>query len=208
MTQSNTLPQEMLERGRRLRMLETRLACSIGLLVIRFNRLESGVGELLAVFLQHTQEELFENISIMTAALSFSQKLDLLVALYLKRYASNEAQCALFRSLISELSAYEEFRNACVHSRWGTRTFGDDEFMRFKANVKGRKGLREVALPADWREIRKICREMDFFDCIEMTEIYRGCREHAEMSPETIESLKQRLTLRSIGPARKAAQPG
>jgi hypothetical protein len=75
--------------------------------------------------------------------------------------------------------------------------------MRFKSNIKGRKGLRKTAQLADWREIRKVCRDMDSFNCIEMTEIYRGCREKLDMPPETIDSLTKRLALCSSKPLNK-----
>jgi hypothetical protein len=151
-----------------------------------------------------SQEEYFENIAIMTAALSFGQKLDLLSALYLKRYQELPKQCEIFRKIVYQLSKFEEYRNALIHSRWGTHTFGDAEFKRFKPNIKGRKGLRKVAELADWRQIRTMCKEMQEFNCTEMFEIYRGCASYQAMSEETINKLSERLTVRSNGPLQAA----
>lgn len=189
------LPEEFVKNSRLMHIQEVRVATSIGLLVMQFNRFEHDLGEFLAVFLKReSQEQYFENIAIMTAALSFGQKLDLLSALYLKRYEDQSAQCEIFKSIISLISKFEEFRNALIHSRWGTHTFGDTEFKRFKPNIKGRKGLRRVAALVDWRQIRIICKEMQEFSCIEMFEIYRGCAKYEVMSTETINKLSERLT--------------
>jgi len=195
------LSEEFIMNSKSLHFQCVRTATSIGLLVMQFNRFEHDLGEFLAVFMKRgDQEEYFENIAIMTAALSFGQKLDLLSALYLKRYQEQPAQCDIFKKIISQLSRFEEYRNALIHSRWGTRTFGDSEFKRFKPNIKGRKGLRQFSALADWRQIRMMCKEMQDFSCIEMFEIYSGCASHEVMSDETINKLSERLTARSNGP--------
>lgn len=76
------LPEEFIKNSRAVRVQSIRTATSIGLLVIQFNRFEHDLGEFLAVFMKRgSQEEYFGNIAIMTAALSFGQKLDLLTAL-------------------------------------------------------------------------------------------------------------------------------
>ncbi len=201
MTKIN-LPTEFYENARKLRIYRGKLASSIGLLVMQFNSIEHDIGELLAVFLKrNSQDDYFNNISIMTAALSFSQKLDMLSALYLKRYESNQRQCEVFRKIIIKLSKFEEYRNTHIHSRWGTRSFGDSEFKRFKPNVKGRKGLRNAEEVVDWKEIREKCKEMSEFNCNELFEIYRGCSEYCEMSEETLSKLENRLTFGSSRPS-------
>ena len=193
------LPEEFLLNARKMHVYRMRLATSIGLLIMEFNRFEHDVGEFLAVFMKRSsQEEYFSNIAIMTASLSFGQKLDLLSALYLKKYEKIPEQCDVFRQIINQLSKFEEYRNTQVHSRWGTQSFGDTEFKRFKPNVKGRKGLRQVSELVDWRHIRMMCNEMKEFNCKELFEIYRGCVKYEEMSRETIDELKDRLTRRAI----------
>lgn len=200
------IPEESINNSRALRVQSVRIATSIGLLVIQFNSFEHDLGEFLAVFMKReSQEEYFENIAIMAAALSFGQKLDLLSALYLKRYREQSEQCDIFKKIISQLSKFEEYRNALIHSRWGTHTFGDSEFKRFKSNIKGRKGLKQVAKLADWRQIRAMCKEMQEFNCTEMFDIYRGCATYEVMSQETIKELSERLTARSNGPLQAAA---
>lgn len=192
------LPEEFLKSARTMHVYRTRLATSIGLLVMEFNRFEHDIGEFLAVFMKRSnQQEYFDNIAIMTAALSFGQKLDLLSALYLKRYEKFPEQCEVFRRIILQLSKFEEYRNAQVHSRWGTQTFGDTTFKRFKPNVKGRKGLKQAVEQVDWRHIRLMCKEMSKFNCKEMFEIYRGCARYEEMAMETINELNDRLIKRS-----------
>lgn len=193
-------PEESLKNFRLMHIESVRTATSIGLLVMQFNRFEHDLGEFLAVFMKReSQEQYFENIAIMTAALSFGQKLDLLSALYLKRYEDKSAQCDIFKRIISQLSKFEVYRNALMHSRWGIQTFGDSEFKRFKPNIKGRKGLRQVTALADWRQIRMMCKEMQEFNCTEMFEVYRGCAKYEPMSVETINELSERLTARSNG---------
>lgn len=188
------LPEELIKSSRLLHIQSVRTATSIGLLVIQFNRFEHDLGEFLAVFLKReNQEQYFENIAIMTAALSFGQKLDLLSALYLKRYENQLAQCNIFKKILFQLSMFEQYRNTLIHSRWGTHTFGDVEFKRFKPNIKGRKGLKQVATLADWREIRKMCKQMQEFH-VELLEVYRGCSKYEIMSAETINKLNDRLT--------------
>lgn len=200
------LPEEFIKNSRALQVQSIRTATSIGLLVMQFNRFEHDLGEFLAVFMKReNQEEYFENIAIMTAALSFGQKLDLLSALYLKRYQKLPEQCDVFKRIISQLSKFEEYRNALIHSRWGTHSFGDSEFKRFKPNIRGRKGLRQVATLANWRQIRAMSEEMQEFNCKEMFEIYRGCAKYEVMSEETILKLSGRLTTRSNGILRAPA---
>ena len=192
------LSEELIKRARVMRIQSVRTATSIGLLIMQFNRLEQSLGELLAVFLKRErQDNFFENIDIMTAALSFGQKLDLLSALYLKRYQKLTKQCHVFQKIIHQLSKFEEYRNKYVHSRWGIRTVSDAEFKRFKPKIKGRKGLKQDADPTDWRQIRTIYKEMQEFDCIELLEIYRGCVEYEAMSEEMINKLNDRLTTSS-----------
>lgn len=199
-------PKEIINGSKSLHIQSVRTATSIGLLFMQFNRLEHDLGEFLAVFMKRgSQEEYFENIAIMTAALSFGQKLDLLSALYLNRYRAQSTQCDIFKRIISQLSKFEEYRNALIHSRWGTRTFGDSEFKRFKPNIKGRKGLRQVATLADWRQIRMMCKEMKEFNCTEMFEVYCGCASNEVMSEETINKLGERLTARANGPLQTVA---
>jgi hypothetical protein len=199
-------PEELIKKSKVLQVQTVRTATSIGLLVIQFNRFEHDLGEFLAVFMKReNQEEYFENIAIMSAALSFGQKLDLLSALYLKRYQEQAAQCEVFKKIISQLSKFEEYRNALIHSRWGIHTFGDSEFKRFKPNIRGRKGLRQIAELADWRQIRAMCKGMQEFNCTEMFEIYRGCSRYEAMSEDTIKSLNERIAARSIGLLRSAS---
>lgn len=190
------LPEEFVKSSRLMHLQRVRTATSIGLLVMQFNQLEHDLGEFLAVFMKkESQEQYFENIAIMTAALSFGQKLDLLSALYLKRYDAQPTQCDIFKRMISQLSKFEEYRNAIIHSRWGTHSFGDSELKRFKPNIKGRKGLRKVSELADWRQIRVMYKKMQQFNSIEMIEIYRGCAKYELMSEESINKLIDRITL-------------
>ena len=199
------IPEEFIKSAKALQVQKVRTATSIGLLVIEFNRFEHDIGEFLATFMRKgDQTEYFANIAIMTAALSFGQKLDLLSALYLNRYHDQEEQCTIFKKIISQLGKFEEYRNALIHSRWGTQSFGDSEFKRFKPNIKGRKGLKKAAEIADWRQIRAMCKEMQDFNCIEMFEIYRGCAGIEIMNQETIQKLHARLAERTNGILQKS----
>jgi hypothetical protein len=189
---------EQLKKGRQMQMIRGRTAMAIGRLMMKFNQYERDLGECLAAFLKRdSQEQHFSNIEIMTAALSFNAKLDLLTALYLQRYRSIEYsdQCIIFKRIIMQFSKFEEYRNAIAHSRWGSKTFGDFELRRFKENIKGRKGLRQGSELVDWRKIRQVVAEMSAFD-IEVDAIYNGCSEINRMASSEIELLGNRLALR------------
>lgn len=194
------LPNKAKESLKSISTQKKQLASAIGLLVIHFNQVESEIGEFLALFLNKTSlENDSKNIAIMAASLSFSQKLDLLSALYLNRYKSVPAQSDLFRQIISKLSKYEEYRNTIIHSRWGTRYLGEETIRRFKSNVKGRKGLREVEEEVDWKQIKAISYELMDFQYEEMMSIYSGCGSYKEMTDELIIKLKESLKKRLNG---------
>lgn len=135
-------------------------------------------------------KDYFEDISIFTAAMGFSQKLDLLSALYLKRYSSNKKQCEIFNLLIRKLYTFERQRNTWVHSRWGTHTMASMEVIRSKPNIRGGKVLKNHSSKADYDAYERMKR----FSFIGMGIVFRGCKEYVEMSEEDALLTENNLT--------------
>lgn len=86
------------------------------------------------------------------ASMSFGQKLDLLVALSLKKFSGNTRQENLIRLIVKALEEAEKFRNTMLHSIW-TENFVD--YSQVKARTKGRKGLKVERANANIPHIRQ-----------------------------------------------------
>lgn len=173
MEQQNWM-DEFLKRGNALREEEEKLAKALGLLVMSFNRLERDVGELLAALIQsndhHTRHAL-------VASMSFGQKVDLIAALYLERFKGNEAQKSLCNSAVKKLHRFEEERNKYIHSWWGTKRFGDTDFIRIKPKTKGGKGLTVLEEQAAPAVLLEVCKQISSFCWLELFELHRACIE-------------------------------
>lgn len=151
-----------------------------------FNRLERDIGELIATFLGKGGYENRIYVDIFTSSHSFAQKLDLLSSLYLHRYSGQKEQCEFFRQVIRKLGRFEELRNTYVHSWWGTKNFGDKEFIRKKPTIKGRKGLKVSEEPSIPESISKLCEDISSFNFVILSEIYKSCKSYNIMSVEAI----------------------
>lgn len=118
------------------------LLWNIGHLVVLFQSVEYGVAEVLASVLGMKQDQDTERV---LAAMSFSQKVDLLCDLYPARKPSKWPDIDV-QVVRSALRASEEFRNTVVHSFWYV---GDDGWERMKASLRSKGELRTVRVTAD-----------------------------------------------------------
>ena len=136
-----------------------RLSLWLGRLVIAFNNLEYALAyevtyELIELMGQEeskakhplglispTQRRISDSglNDMVMASMSFGQKLDLLVALSLKKFPGPTKQEKHIRLIAAALSEAEEYRNKMLHSVW-TEDFAD--YSQVKARTKGRKGLK------------------------------------------------------------------
>jgi hypothetical protein len=136
------------------------LAGAIGRVVITFNSLESDLSETLVKLI--SAEYAPELWDAFRASLSFSQRLNLLAAIFLQRERA-KMELELLRFCVGKLRYYEERRNFIVHASWETARFGDEELRSKKVSTKGGKGLRTAVRPADSVEIDMLVEEMRIF---------------------------------------------
>jgi hypothetical protein len=181
---------QLLIQHARLEKNEEELALSLGKLIIIFNRLERDIGELIATFLGKGGLENRTYIDIFTSSHSFTQKLDLLSSFYLHRYLDQKEQCDFFRQVARKLSFFEGLRNTYVHSWWGTKTFGDTEFIREKTTIRGRKGLKVFQESSIPESILKLCEDISSFHLI-LDEIFKSCKSYNIISIESISTLTE-----------------
>ncbi len=154
--------------------MEAELAMEIGRVVIHFNNLERDLGELLATLLESNNN--FVRTALV-ASMSFTQKVDLLAALYLEKFKIDLNKCGIFRLSIQKLRSLEEERNKYVHSCFNTKTFGSNEFIRSKPKTKGARGLSVAQEEVDIQAIKALKDRISSFRVLELTELYRGCKE-------------------------------
>lgn len=156
------------------RAAEAEIAMAIGRMVIRFNSLDRDLGQLLAALLE--SKNTFVGAALV-ASIGFSQKVDLLAALYLEKFKEDPAKCAECRTAIQKLRTIEEERNKYVHSCFGTSSFGSSEFLRTKPKTKGGKGLSFAREDVDVQAMKALVDRMSDFAFLDLVELYRGCVE-------------------------------
>lgn len=120
----------------------TELFAGIGKIVVRFQQIEMWVSEILAgMLLMRNKDDRY----LVSSAMSFRQKVDLLVELYPKRRPKmvHDIDIKLVRRA---LYTAEEFRNRIVHSFWAIECGERTRWVRIKASLRGRLGftLRSV----------------------------------------------------------------
>lgn len=153
---------------------EAELAMAIGRIVMHFNNLERDLGELLAALLESNNN--FVRTALV-ASMSFSQKVDLLAALYLEKFKEDAERSEVCRSSIQKLRSLEEERNKYVHSCFGTKTFGSSEFLRTKPKTKGAKGLSVAREEVNIQAMKGLKDRISSFGWFDLIELYRGCIE-------------------------------
>ncbi|MEE2002354.1 hypothetical protein QWY20_12900 [Alkalimonas sp. MEB108] len=168
--------EEVLERGKRFRKELDKIAMAIGHLVIRFNRLDRDLGEVIYLVVGSYKPHIRE---VFTASLSFAQKVDMLSALLLEKHKNDAKHLQTVKQKIKKIQEFEKQRNTIMHSWWGTEQFGDDEFISTKQRVRGGKGLVKNTIPADAEKIMHICSDIDNFLWLEL------CRLHTIENDES-----------------------
>lgn len=120
----------------------------IGRVVVKFQQIELWVSEALAVQLGFPA---LENRYVFQAAMSFRQKVDLLMEL-LNRKSKRTFPCSISVAQRA-LGAAEEFRNGVVHAFWGVNGLGKWE--RVKPSIKGKHGFVLRTKEADLMYLEK-----------------------------------------------------
>lgn len=111
-----------------------RLFAVIGRIVVSFQQIELWVSEALSEALGLSA---MENRYVVQSAMSFRQKVDLLMEL-LARSVDLELPCSLPVARRA-LGSAEEFRNGVVHTFWGIGGMG--KWVRTKPSLKGKHGF-------------------------------------------------------------------
>jgi len=123
----------------------TRLFEGIGRIVVSFQQIEQWLAEILAMLLRMREKD---DQFLVSAAMSFGQKVDLLVELYPKRKSAHLKDVDLI-VVKNALSTAEEFRNRVVHSFWAIECADETRWIRIKGSLRGRKGLKLSKTPAN-----------------------------------------------------------
>tara|TARA_B100001250_G_C19738926_1_gene762132 strand:- start:430 stop:951 length:522 start_codon:yes stop_codon:yes gene_type:complete len=122
---------------------KARLFAAIGHIVVRFQQIELWVAEILADMLG--LDPLDDRYSVM-AAMSFRQKVDLLVTLFPKKAKNHmEADIELARRA---LYVAEKFRNRVVHSVWSISE-EQSSWIREKGNLRSKAGFAKQSVSVD-----------------------------------------------------------
>lgn len=122
-----------------------RLYEGIGRIVVSFQQIEQWLAEVLAMLLRMREKD---DQYLVSAAMSFGQKVDLLVELYPKRKTAHLKDVDLI-VVKNSLSTAEEFRNRVVHSFWAIECGDETRWIRIKGSLRGRKGLKLSKTPAN-----------------------------------------------------------
>ena len=111
---------------------------AIGRITVTFAELESWLSSFIwALIVPFSEQHVGQMV---TAEMSFRQKLDLLVSLFLYR-CKNPQKCAELKVLVARLSDLEQQRNTVQHSLWIRQTDNPAEATRLKITAKRKHGL-------------------------------------------------------------------
>ena len=112
---------------------------AIGNTVVRFQQVEQWLAEELAVLLRMREKE---DQYLVSAAMSFKQKVDLLVEIFPRRAERHpklpKVEVADVRKA---LYAAEEYRNRVVHSFYSVECGDSSKWVRMKGLLRGRAGF-------------------------------------------------------------------
>jgi hypothetical protein len=111
------------------------------------DRVATGIGQLLG-----TADE---TSMILTAGMSFKQRLDVLNALVVQREPADDVLTAADAFRVAAHAA-EEARNPIVHSHWGPLEPEPDKLVRYKQAVRGKRGLRVDWVPMTAEDIAAV----------------------------------------------------
>lgn len=119
-----------------------RLFAAIGLVVVNFQQVELWLAESLASVLSLKP---LEDRHIISAAMSFRQKVDLVAELYPRKKTHDQG--VEMKLIKKALYTAEEFRNRIVHSIWSVESPG--KWVRIKGSIKGRDGFSLLTTAAN-----------------------------------------------------------
>jgi hypothetical protein len=107
--------------------------------VVNFQQIEQWLAEELAVLLRMREKE---DQYLVSAAMSFGQKVDLLVTLFPKRAERHPKLPTVDVGIVRRaLDAAEEYRNRVVHSFYAVECDDQSRWIRIKGSLRGRKGF-------------------------------------------------------------------
>jgi hypothetical protein len=112
---------------------------AIGHTVVRFQQVEQWLAEELAVLLRMREKE---DQYLVSAAMSFKQKVDLLVEIFPRREARHPNLPKVdVADVRKALYAAEEFRNRVVHSFYAVECGDPSRWVRMKGSLRSRAGF-------------------------------------------------------------------
>jgi hypothetical protein len=133
-----------------------RILCAIGRVVVAFQLLELWVAEALGLALGMKAKD---DRHLVSAAMSYRQKVDLLFELYARHGAPNP-KVSLDVTKRAMLVA-EEFRHRVVHSVWAVRGEDSKRWVRTKANLRGKTGFDVNTKPVQVALLEQASRSMN-----------------------------------------------
>lgn len=119
-----------------------RLFCALGRVVVTFQLLELWVAEALSKSLGLLE---LDDRHLVSAAMSYRQKVELLIELYARHGQPNPAVTLDITK--RALLVAEEFRNRAVHSVWAVRE--SNNWVRMKSSLRGKNGFDLRIRPAE-----------------------------------------------------------
>jgi hypothetical protein len=112
---------------------------AIGMAVVNFQQIEQWLAEELALLLRMRDKD---DQHLVSAAMSFGQKVDLLVNLFPKRAVRHPNLPVVDVAIVKKaLEAAEEYRNRVVHSFYAIECDDESRWIRIKGSLRGRKGF-------------------------------------------------------------------
>lgn len=115
--------------------------CGIGKLIVAFQQVEMWLAESLAGMLLLKDKT---DKHLVASAMSYRQKVDLMVELHKKRKPKYGGKASL-NTIRKALYVAEEFRNRIVHSFWEIECGETDRWVRIKASLRGKNGLNVIS---------------------------------------------------------------
>ncbi len=131
---------------------------SIGRITVAFSQLDSWLNSLIW-FLISTPEEQYLG-QIITAEISFRQKLDLVAALFKYRCKDIDKQTEL-TSLIARIEKLEARRNIVQHSLWIHQSEKLDQVTQFKITAKRKNGLVHTRNIITLQSLEQLSKELN-----------------------------------------------
>ena len=122
-----------------------RIATELGLLIMEFNRLDSMLASAISSVVSSSDiNNSVELNNIFQASMSFSQKVDLFVALVFSKSPNLSAGKEFLEELVKESSSLEQERNKYVHADYYPKEVDGGNVVTHKHRIRGRKGLKST----------------------------------------------------------------